>query len=76
MKFNNKFSNFLYAGILLLSSCIIGAGISSVNIYSDQYLGSLLVPKIISYILIFIGVSGHFNIFDYNNKKKNGLNNK
>jgi len=46
---NKEFIKILYAGIILLSSCIIGTAISSLNVYNDivemqhQW---LLIPKL------------------------------
>ncbi len=72
INFNDKFLNILYAGIFLLSACIIGSGISSTNIYSEKYYDLLVIPKIISYILIFTGALGYINIFNLITKKRKG----
>ena len=74
INFQEKFLNILYAGIFLLSACIIGTCISytskpTVSIISMQY-NVLLFPNIISYALIIIGVLGYLNIFNLINSKR------
>ncbi len=63
----NKFLNLLLIGIFLLSICIIGTCISSTSRYNDINIVQnhvLLVPYIISYAFIVIGLLGYFNIIN------------
>lgn len=67
INFQEKFLKILYAGIFLLSACVIGISIASTSRYNDivrMQNNIYLAPKIISYILITIGITGYLNIFD------------
>ena len=72
--FQEKFLKMLYAGIFLLSACVIGTCVSSISKFNDitdlQY-GVLLVPNILSYALIVIGALGYLDLFKLiSNKRK------
>lgn len=74
INFQEKFLKILYAGIFLIAAYIIGISIASTNKYNDiikMQNNIYLAPKIISYILIAIGVMGYLNIFNrFLNKRK------
>ncbi len=71
---NNKNSFYIFlSGVILLCVCIIGTCISSISKYNDlniiQY-RVLLVPYILSYVFISIGLLGLSGILNLFNKIK------
>lgn len=72
--FKKEYLCFFYAGVILLSACIIGIALSSTNMYNDIFemrRTILLIPNILSYIFIIIGLMGYLNIFEWiANKRK------
>jgi len=61
----NKFLYLIFFGVFLLSACVIGTCISSTSVYNQLSTIQnrvLLVPYIISYSLILIGLLGFIDI--------------
>ena len=70
-KDHNKFLYILFTGVFLLSACIIGTCISSTSIYGIKIIQNsvLLVPYIISYAFIIVGILGYFDIINLLKKR-------
>ncbi len=62
----NKFLYLFLSGVFLLSVCIIGSCIASTSVYNDINIIQnkiLLLPYILSYSFITIGLLGLYEIF-------------
>ena len=65
MNKNRKYMRLLSLGIFLLSACIVGTCIASTSIYYDSTILErhvLVIPYLLSYTFILIGLVGSFDI--------------
>lgn len=62
---DRKYLYIFISGIFLLSSCVMGTCISSISQYNDLSIiqnHTLLIPYILSYVLICVGILGIFEL--------------